>query len=527
VSKSDRIEPALRRDSFLSEPNLSYSCAVPILTDQERCGTIIGGVYRLESILGRGGMGVVFRARDEETLRPVAVKILRPELAMQHATFAKRFLREAKAAAAIKHPNVVEVYDVGTEADGTAFQVLALLEGESLREHLSRKGTLSLALTLEILLPVMHALEAAHAAAVVHRDLKPDNIFLARQPNGDVLPTLLDFGIAKLLEGHESFATNTGSILGTPSYMAPEQATGARVQGLGIDVWAMGIIVYECLSGAPPFTGASPPHVMLRIMTEDPRPLSEFVEGVPDAVADVLSHALRRSLDTRFSSMREFREALRSAANDSKIAIPEEGRVSTATVMSIAPPPSRDAIDFSVVLDSEDQPPSRMRASADAATVVATGQSRAQALPVPVNAMASSSESATSRPPTQRNPLVAAGVGALVVLALGAAAWFARSSDPPRPPETLVVAQPAVPPTQQVVPEELTELVAELVAEPVADPAPTEGTSEATPARPRVRPRREVAVTPVESEPVRPRDSEREPTSMQADRPGLPGVVAW
>ncbi len=487
-------------------------------------------MYRLESILGRGGMGVVFRAHDEQTQRPVAVKILRPELAMQHATFAKRFVREAKAAAAIKHPNVVEVYDVGTEADGTAFQVLALLEGETLRDHLARKGKLSLAMTLDVLLPVMHALEAAHAASIVHRDLKPDNIFLARLPNGDVVPTLLDFGIAKLLEGHESFATNTGSILGTPSYMAPEQATGARVQGIGIDIWAMGIIVYECLAGAPPFTGTSPPHVMLKIMTENPAPLDELVPTVPRAVADVVSQALLRSLSERYASMNAFREALREAATQSDVTIPEVGRVSTVTAMSIAPPASSDGIDLSLALDSVERP----RVEQDAATVAATGAAsrplRAVAAPsqaTPPQATPPQATPQTVEPAPRRPLLWLAAVAALV--AVLAAAWAVRSPEP-TPMETGPEARHTAPPTPApVTPEapqaEQIAATPEVVAPmPIVAPAPEEPVVPVVTARPGRHPRPR-AVSRTEAPTTAAHESE--PTMETAPRNGLPGVVAW
>ncbi|MBX7194524.1 MAG: serine/threonine protein kinase [Sandaracinaceae bacterium] len=312
---------------------------MPILTDQERIGTLLGERYRVDAILGRGGMGVVFRAHQEDDGHPVAVKILRPELHQQDPQFAKRFVREARAAAAVRHANVVEIRDVGEEADGTIFQVLELLVGETLREHLVRKGRLSVALTLELLLPVMHALEAAHTAGIVHRDLKPDNIFLARQPNGEAKPTLLDFGIAKLLDTRGgSFATNTGSIMGTPAYMAPEQAGGYKDQGPPIDIWAMGIIAYECLSGSPPFTGSSPAHVMLRIMTETPARLDHVLPEVPASIASVIERALARAPGERHAAMSVFREELRAAATKEGIEVPADGRPSTTRVLSLAPP---------------------------------------------------------------------------------------------------------------------------------------------------------------------------------------------
>ena len=289
---------------------------------------MLAGRYRLDAVLGRGGMGVVFRARDEGAgAAPVAVKLLRAEFALEQV-FAKRFVREAKAAAAIRHPNVVEVRDLGVEPDGTIYQVLQLLDGVSLADHLEVAGALTVERTLEIVLPVMAALEAAHATGVVHRDLKPDNVFLARR-GGEIVPTLLDFGIAKLLDGNASAATHTGSILGTPAYMAPEQAQGTKEQGPAIDVWAMGIVTYECLTGTTPFTGASPTQVLVRILTETARRADEECASVPSGIADVIARALARHPGERFGSIAELADALRTAAVRAGLAVPEAGRTST------------------------------------------------------------------------------------------------------------------------------------------------------------------------------------------------------
>ncbi len=315
---------------------------MPILTDQERCGTLLAGRYRLDAVLGRGGMGVVFRARDEDAGgTPVAVKLLRAEFALEQI-FAKRFVREAKAAAAIRHPNVVEVRDLGVESDGTIYQVLQLLDGVSLADHLEVVGALSVERTLEIVLPVMAALESAHALGVVHRDLKPDNVFLARR-GGEIVPTLLDFGIAKLLDGSASAATHTGSILGTPAYMAPEQAQGTKEQGPAIDVWAMGIVTYECLTGTTPFTGTAPTQVLVRILTETAQRADVEQPSVPAVIADVIARALARAPGERYASIGALAAALRQAAEQAGVPLPEPGRSATRSAFTlIARPRSED-----------------------------------------------------------------------------------------------------------------------------------------------------------------------------------------
>ncbi len=431
---------------------------MPILTDQERCGTLLAERYTLESILGRGGMGVVFRAHDDGG-GPVAVKILRPELASE-SQFAKRFVREAKAAASIHHPNVVEVLDLGVEPDGTIYQVLQLLEGQSLRDHLEVKGKLSVERTLEIMLPVLSALEAAHDRGIVHRDLKPDNIFLSRRPDGQIVPTLLDFGIAKVLEGSSSFATNTGSIMGTPAYMAPEQATGSKDQGPRIDVWAMGIIAFECLRGEPPFRGGSPANVMLKIMTERPPPVDQDDPSVPPSIARAVERALERDQTRRHETMRAFADALRAGAADAGLDVPEPGRTSTVTPLSLSPPSVKTQIagsgtpdGISVAFDSKDlaldrpatqaRDPGRHRGErAEAATEPA---SRARAL-APAPSVAQPAASAPTPPAAAvalapGRGIAVAGLAAIVVASL-VLAYVAFGASPPPPSASAPIAAP-------------------------------------------------------------------------------------
>jgi len=525
---------------------------VPILTDQERIGTLLGHCYRIDAILGRGGMGVVFKAHREDDRLPVAVKILRPELAQSDPQFAKRFVREARAAAAIRHPNVVEIIDIAEDDDGTIYQVLELLEGETLRDHLERKQGLDIASALELLLPVMHALEAAHLANVVHRDLKPDNIFLSRQPSGEAVPTLLDFGIAKLLDTRGgSFATNTGSIMGTPAYMAPEQASGARDQGPAIDIWAMGIIAYECFAGSPPFSGTSPAHVMLRIMTETPRPLDHVVAGFPVSVARVIEKALARSTHDRHPSMEAFRTALRAAVTAEGIAVPDVGRPSTTRILSIIPTkervsdggaPTADPVDPGAAglatMQRELRAQREERAKADAHTQLAgtPGPSRGQgarahdSIDVAVEA-----PQAAARP---RWPLVVALV-ALIAVGVGGIGFALRGSEPATVTATPVVTPPVAPPVAPpIVPSATVVAGAAQGGEVPGDP-PDEGTPP------------EAATAEGTAEPVRGRGprGRREPpgvapetspgetsmaTTMQTDDGeggrrgrGLPAVVEW
>src|SRR5579859_6066357 len=222
-------------------------------------GTVIAGRYRLDRQLGQGGMGVVWAATHTITRRAVAMKFLKGP-AHARPEMRRRFLREARAASAVKHPSVVEVHDVFELDDETPVMVMDLLTGETLAQRIDTLGKLSIDETAAILLPVVSAVGTAHARGIVHRDLKPENIFLAVNDEGQIEVKVLDFGIAKLstTDGEmlvQSQLTGTGSMLGTPFYSAPEQLFGERHIDQRADVWALGVVLYECLSGQIPVYG--------------------------------------------------------------------------------------------------------------------------------------------------------------------------------------------------------------------------------------------------------------------------------
>ena len=285
---------------------------MPILTPEERIGTTIAEKYRLDRILGEGGFGVVLEGVHEWTARPIAVKILDHQLARKHA-FVKRFLREARAAAKLDHPSVVDVLDMGREDDGTVYLVLELLKGDELSTRLKRVGTLSLEKTLEYLLPIMDALAGAHAQGIIHRDLKPANIFLAKDSRRRVIPKVLDFGIAKDSEDG-MMATRTGQVWGTPHYMSPEQAAGSTSIGPPADVWSMGVLLYECLSGERPFSGATPASVLTKVLSEPVPSVATVAKNLPVEIVEVIDRALAKDLDERYSDMGEFLSALLGVA---------------------------------------------------------------------------------------------------------------------------------------------------------------------------------------------------------------------
>jgi eukaryotic-like serine/threonine-protein kinase len=272
-------------------------------------GTIVAERYRLDRLLGQGGMGVVWAATHVVTRRTVAMKFVRASL-HEKAELRRRLLREAHAAATVRHPNVVEILDVFALDPDTPVIVMTLLHGETLGQRLAREQPLSIADTAKILLPAISAIGTAHARGIIHRDLKPDNIYLSHEGD-DTAVKVLDFGIAKLLGSaasrHDSMATQTGSTLGTPSYMAPEQAVGEKDVDHRADVWALGVIAYECLSGVRPIEGENAGQVIMRLMTTGITPLARVTRGLPKDVTSLVDRMLSRERSRRCQDLHEAR----------------------------------------------------------------------------------------------------------------------------------------------------------------------------------------------------------------------------
>src|SRR3954465_465865 len=245
-------------------------------------GVTLGGRYRLDERIAGGGMGDVWRGTDEVLGRTVAVKILLPAL-LEEPGFAERFRGEARTMATINHPGVVDVYDYGNE-NGTAFLVMEYVEGDALSRTLGRVGRLTPARTMALLAQAADALHAAHEKGIVHRDVKPGNLLV--RPNGTLV--LTDFGIAR--SDLVAQLTAAGSVLGTASYISPEQATGA-VATPASDVYALGVVAYQCLSGPRPFDGATPIEIAMKHVRETPRPLPA---DIPPPVRAIVDRALAK-----------------------------------------------------------------------------------------------------------------------------------------------------------------------------------------------------------------------------------------
>lgn len=292
---------------------------MPILTARERINTEIGGRYRVKRIIGEGAFGAVFAAEHTLTAREVALKILHPHL-VQTEQIAQRFLLEAQTMAKIRHPGICQVLDAGREPDGTIFLALELLEGETLEECLERRGKLPRAEALRIAIEVLDALAAAHAREIVHRDIKPANIYLNRESEGVYHAKLLDFGIAHVAPKGGNKLTDAGVILGTPEYMAPEQARGKSV-GPVSDVWAVGVVLYEMLSGMVPWSGDSAASVLLAVAHQPLTDIRELQPDTPVQLAQVIHRALEKDPERRFRSAEEMRDAVAAVAESEGLVI--------------------------------------------------------------------------------------------------------------------------------------------------------------------------------------------------------------
>ncbi len=248
--------------------------------------------YRITDKLGEGGMGVVYKAEDTKLKRPVALKFLAPHL-LRDEEGRKRFHREAMAAAALDHPNVCTVYEID-EADGRTFIVMAFLEGQTLSEKIA-DGPLKLPEALSIAIQMADGLEAAHEKAIAHRDIKPDNVMLLAGSRG--LVKIMDFGLAQL--AGSSKLTQHGTTLGTMAYMSPEQAEGAETDHRS-DIWSLGVVFYEMVTGQQPFRGDFDQAVVFSLMNEPPEPLTAVRTGVPKELERIVNKCLAKKAEERY-----------------------------------------------------------------------------------------------------------------------------------------------------------------------------------------------------------------------------------
>ena len=271
-------------------------------------GRIINGRYAVETRVGEGGMAYVYRATDRQTNEPVAIKVLMARLATDEESVA-RLKREAQLAMKLIHPNTCGLLSYG-EANGLPYLVMPYLEGETLSTRENRVGVMAPRQALPILIQLCHGLQHAHDQGVMHRDLKPENIMLVPDVDGE-RAVVMDFGLAKerIVGSELNRLTATGIVLGTPEFMSPEQIRGKSIDHRS-DIYALGVLAFELLSGELPYAGANAQETMLNHLTGKPRKLSSVVPGMPAALEQAIDRALKLEPKDRFGSMTEFAEAL-------------------------------------------------------------------------------------------------------------------------------------------------------------------------------------------------------------------------
>jgi serine/threonine protein kinase len=284
------------------------------------------GSYQILAEIGRGGMAVVYRAYQPSLNREVAIKVLPPQFTFDRQ-FVERFVREAQAAASLRHPHIVVIHDVAEE-NGLYYIVMELLQGRTLRQLVEQEGALPPARVAHVVEQIASALDYAHRRGFVHRDVKPDNIFV----DDDDRVTLTDFGIAKAAWGTQ--LTKTGMLIGTPEYMSPEQAQGEAV-GPATDIYALGIVAYQMLSGRVPFEGTTPHAILYKQVHDPPPPVGSAWSGLPAAMDSVLNAALAKEPRARYASAGQFAQALTTAIGGG-VPVPTAVR----PAMPVPPPPA-------------------------------------------------------------------------------------------------------------------------------------------------------------------------------------------
>jgi len=275
-------------------------------------GVLLDGKYTVERKLGSGSMGVVYAATHRLINKQIAIKVFTPETGGDES-LAERFKQEAEAAARIRHPSIVAVNDFGETDSGQLYIVMEYLDGVSLREVINKESRLAPDHVVNLGRQICSGIAAAHSVGIVHRDLKPENVFI-EMVDGRETVRIFDFGIAKLLD--RAGLTKAGYVLGTPAYMSPEQAT-AQLLDHRSDIYSVGIILYELLSGQPPFTGAKPQQVLVKHVIEQAQPLDALRPDIPAALARVIMRALEKAPDDRHQTALDFGNALAEAETGS------------------------------------------------------------------------------------------------------------------------------------------------------------------------------------------------------------------
>jgi eukaryotic-like serine/threonine-protein kinase len=487
-------------------------------------GDLLAGKYRVEKVLGFGGMGVVVSAFRGDLEQRVAVKFL-SEAAAERPDAAERFRREARAAAKIRSEHVARVLDVGTLESGQPFMVMEYLEGNDIADELRRFTYLPIIEAVEFILQAIEALAEAHAAGVVHRDLKPGNLFLARRADGSRRVKVLDFGISKALGGssvEELSLTKTAALIGSPLYMAPEQMRSAKDVDTRADIWSLGAMLYEMLTGQSPYTGESIPQLCAALLHDDPIPLRQHRAEIPEGLEQAVLRCLMKDRNQRYPTVYDLGRALLPfAMPDSRIHVERAERVLGATDVSLS----------SLAMMAGRNSAPHVAAPTLARPITPFASTPPLVLKVEPPTINSWGQSAGATAPAKRRGPLLIGIGALAaVLAGGVGLWAARSggadSDPKLPapsalhaeagkgePKAALVVAPAAPA------EALASPVAAAVTTASAEPSAIAPTPPApallTPARPKTA----VTLQPKASLTKKP-ETKKPETSVPATKPG-------
>ena len=430
--------------------------------EEQAVGKTLDGKYRIDGFLKRGGMGAVYRGTHLMLNKPVAIKLIKPEL-LSSTDVVQRFLREARAAAHLSHPNIVTVHDLGQTTEGTLYIAMELVDGSSLKELIVSEGAWEPKRTVRLLKGILSALALAHREGIVHRDLKPQNIMVTRDSDGNEIPKLLDFGIAKTFEPTSPALTSTGMVLGTPHYMSAEQAKGQPADQRS-DLYALGVILYEMLVGRVPFDDTSIPQILIKHLSEPPKPPNAVGANIPAELEAVVLRCLEKEPDNRYQSAEELMSALDIVSDTAvrDVALP---------IIAVTPEtlgPSEPA-----------EPTQATRETTMAGGVAAAMPPLPSAPPLPL----SRSATATVRAHEVRTAETKAGAsrfllfGFLVVAVVALIALFllrGTSAPPPEPArkaEPVAAAAPTAEPPEAPVIEAVIEPMIDQEPEALAEPA--------------------------------------------------------
>jgi serine/threonine-protein kinase len=445
-------------------------------------GTILAGKYRLDAVLGAGGMGYVYRAFNTLLEREVALKLLRPEFSVNEESTA-RFLAEARAANAVRHPHVVDVLDVAVE-DGVPFIVQEFLKGETLATRLEQQVRLSVVDTLDVLTPITAALAHAHRQGIVHRDIKPENIFLS-ESGGAIVPKLLDFGIAQSLR--EEFSSDE-IIAGTPAYMAPELVIDPQERDVRSDLWSLGVVLFECLTGRLPFDGKTPSQMFSAICHDEPIAIEQLRPDLSNELTQLVMRCLARAPSKRFETGRALLEALEGVRDQlcrkSTSRVRWRSTLAPGTLRAPKPTLPRALRDPELVVTSDDVAAvadSKRSASTSVAISASDRSAALEAKPAAATPLATSEPpakivtvtgtvAARSKLPARATVALALALAALAVIPL-LFSQRRRSDTAPRSPSVVPVrdAPSAHPEPRAAV---TAAPVSVIHATPVAEPAP-------------------------------------------------------